>query len=749
MDEIALTGDRERFAKPLFLITVVVGSFLLFLTQPMVARMALPRVGGAPAVWNSAMLVYQALLLAGYAYAHWLSRLKPRRQAVLHLVLFALAGLWLPIGLRPDLLPADAEPALWVPWFLVASIGPLFFIVATQAPLMQRWYALETKRGEPYPLYAASNLGSFAGLIAYPLLVEPVLPLAEQSVLWTVGYGLLVLLVAGCALTIPAGAVEQQPQDVGGRPPATRTLYWIVLAAVPSGLMLSTTTHLTTDIVAMPLLWVLPLGLYLLSFAVAFSTRQQLTKLLTLLVPPIMLVTGILAFSRNAENPLYSATFELMLLFGVAVALHGEMYRLRPAPAQLTHFYLAMAVGGMVGGIFCAIIAPIIFDWSWEYPLLVVAAGVLVPQRPLLARIERIWQSRAGRWLVFGIPMVALGMSLLVGSYVGPLSGRMGALGGILIILLTVFSIGRGAVYGFCLMALMLCYGGWRSVGDSLIHHNRTRSYFGIYTIEDYGSHDRYRTLKHGTTLHGIQNLAPGRGRDPTTYYAPRSGIGLAMRQADFLYGQHARIGVVGLGTGTLSCYARPGQDWRFFEIDPAMDELATRSGSFTFFQNCAPTARILIGDARLTLARQSAAGLDLLAVDAFSSDSVPMHLLTREAFDVYAHALQPSGLLLVHVSNRYIDLKPVVAAAARGGHWQAVILNYAPTDLEGDQLASHSIWIALSRDRETIDRLTTASQGEGEWNRLRPRPDFAGWSDDFASILPLLKREGFLPARQ
>ena len=735
--------DHERFAKPLFLITIVVGSFLLFLTQPMVARMALPRVGGAPAVWNSAMLVYQALLLAGYAYAHWLGRLAPRRQAGLHLALFAIAGLWLPIGLGPEPLPADAEPVLWVPWLLASSIGPLFLIISTQAPLMQRWYALESARGEPYALYAASNLGSFAGLLSYPLLVEPFLPLEQQSLLWTGGYGLLVLLVAGCALTIPASAVEPNSSMGGKRPAVRRILHWTMLAAVPSGLMLSTTTHLTTDIVAMPLLWVLPLGLYLLSFVVAFAARRGPTAFVTLLVPPIMLITGAITFSASAQSPLYSATFELLLLFAVAVALHGEMYRLRPAPQQLTHFYLAMAVGGMLGGIFCAIIAPIIFDWIWEHPLLLLAAAWLVPQRALLAAIGRLWQSTQARWLRFGVPLVAVLLSMLVGSYFGPVRGALAGVGGIAIILLAVVGIGRNGVFAACLAALMLCFGGWRTLKESFIDQSRTRSYFGVYTVREYPE-GRYRILTHGTTLHGLQMLDPRFRYIPTTYYAPRSGVGLAMRQASDLYGSNARIGVVGLGTGTLSCYARPGQAWRFFEIDPAMVHIALDPDSFTFVRHCVPGARIVLGDARLMLARQSSGQMDILALDAFSSDAVPTHLLTREAFAVYARALQSRGLLLIHVSNRYMDLVPVVAAAARDGGWRAALLDYNPTDVEAKRKAGRSIWVALARDPAVLAALMSSSRDQGDWQAVRVSPRTKAWSDDFASILPLLKTNAF-----
>ncbi|HWH22946.1 MAG TPA: hypothetical protein VNT25_06655, partial [Allosphingosinicella sp.] len=251
----AALSVSERFARPVFLATIVTGSFLLFLTQPMVARMALPRLGGTPAVWNSAMLVYQALLLAGYAYAHGIARLAPRRQAGVHLALLAVAALWLPIGLS-GATPGDAAPAFWVPWFLISSIGPLFFIASAQAPLMQRWYSLDPSRGDPYPLYAASNLGSFGGLIAYPLLVEPALTLKQQSLLWSGGYALLVLLVAVCALSVRSASALAPAEEAGPAPARRRILLWILLAAVPSGLMLSTTTHLTTDIVAVPLLWV-------------------------------------------------------------------------------------------------------------------------------------------------------------------------------------------------------------------------------------------------------------------------------------------------------------------------------------------------------------------------------------------------------------------------------------------------------------------------------------------------------------
>ncbi len=741
----------ERYARPLFLLTIITGSFLLFLTQPMIARMALPRIGGAPAVWNSAMLVYQLLLLGGYAYAHGVSYMRPRYQAGLHVALLAVAALWLPIGLTDAIPPAEGEPAFWVPWFLISSIGILFFIVSAQAPLMQRWYALETSRGDPYPLYAASNLGSFAGLISYPLVFEPTMTLHTQSIVWTGIYAVLVLLVALCALTVPAKAVEVTPEATTPPPTGLQMVHWIVLAAVPSGLMLSTTTHLTTDIVAMPLLWVLPLGLYLLSFVIAFAARRGPANLITLLAPLIILIAGGLAFSDGTRNPFVSATLGLVLMLAVAVALHGEMFRLRPAAEHLTRFYLAMSVGGMLGGLFCAIVAPLLFDWAYEHPLLIVAAALLVPQTALVP-----WPPALTRILSIGIPVIALLVSFAIDAGYFGWGDQTQMIGSIVVSLLALACLGRRWAFAVSLAALMLSYDGWTTIRDSAQGRSldlgvvrigepgqtvRTRSYFGIYEVYERRGEDGEpiaRVLMHGTTLHGVQNLLPGLETMPTSYYARRSGVGLALGNAEALYGARPRIGVIGLGTGTLSCYARPSQAWTFFEIDPAMVQIARNR--FTFLNQCAPQARVVLGDARLTLGRQPANSIDILAVDAFSSDAVPMHLLTREALQVYGRSVQRSGIVLFHISNRYLDLKPVIADIARHGGWHSALLEYVPSDEEAVMNASISVWIALSRDPETIDRLVSLSGGDAQnWLVLETDPDFSGWSDDHASILPII----------
>ncbi|WP_235512563.1 spermidine synthase [Sphingomonas sp. Leaf17] len=734
MTEQPFEVSPRAVPRALYVATILAGSFLLFLVQPMVARMALPRLGGAPAVWNSAMLVYQALLLGGYAYAHWLGRVRPRMQAVVHGGVLLLAALWLPIGLIAMPLPADAQPAVWVPWLLGLSIGPLFFAVSAQAPLIQRWYSTASGGRDPYALYAASNLGSFAGLIAYPLLVEPLMSLHAQSLLWTAGYALVVLLVASCAMLLPGTARAEHVVATSPRVPWPRYLHWIALAFVPSGLMLATSTYITTDIVAMPLLWVLPLGLYLLSFTIAFASSRDTAEMLTRIAPITILLFGGIMIGGYQEKPYLNAGIALILLFMTAVALHTAMYRARPEPDRLTAFYLAMSIGGALGGVFAGLIAPVVFDWTYEYPLLILAAGALVPQLYLTTGIRRLWM---GRWrrVAFGA-VIAIALGLFVLRFVGPddLFGETRQGGAFTVIALVgLIAIGARVPYVVLLASALLLFGGYRSLTLSVEGGARTRSYFGVYTVRDQG---RTRELDHGTTVHGVQLTgSDARERTPTTYYAPGSGVGQAMTLLGPLYGPGARVGVVGLGTGTLACYARPGQAWRFYEIDSAIVHIARDSGQFTFLPKCLPDPPIRIGDARISLAAEPSDSLDLLALDAFSSDSVPMHLMTVEAFATYGRVLSRRGLLLVHISNRFLDLEPVVAAAARAGGWQAITLDYAPSSLAIG--ANRSLWVALSRDPGAPAALR---ENDPDWRPARATPGFAAWTDDYSTILPLIR---------
>ncbi len=726
-------------ARGLFVATILVGSFLLFLVQPMVARMALPRLGGAPNVWNSAMLVYQALLLAGYAYAHHVARLAPGRQAVIHVGLLALCALTLPIALAAPGAAAPGWEVLWVPLLLLLTVGPVFFAVAAQAPLMQRWYSLHPGAGEPWALYAASNLGSFAGLMAYPLLAEPLFSLERQSAAWSAGYALLVLLVIACAWSrrglAPALAQPDagEPQDAA--PPRwRRTAHWIALSAVPSGLMLSTTTHLTTDIFAMPLLWVIPLGIYLLSFVIAFADNRDMAWVFGMVAPGVVLLCGGLAAMSDSSGGFLAAIASVLLLLSVSISLHARLYELRPGAQHLTAFYLAMSIGGALGGAFAALVAPALFDWVWEHPLLVLAAAALMPLPSLLnwRRMDGLDPQMA--WLaalafVAAAALIAWMLHTVVSEQqTGPhrvfLTMMLCGMG----LLLTAWR----ALFIAVLAALMLAQGGVTTLETSL-SGARSRSYFGIYTVRN----DRVaklRELVHGTTLHGLQSTDPARSREPTTYYGATSGAGLVLASAEALHGPDARIGVVGLGTGTLACYRRKDQDWTFFEIDPEVVSFS-RGGVFTYLEICAPDAKIVLGDARITLGEQPRGSFDVLAIDAFSSDAIPLHLITREAIEVYLRALSRDGVIVLHISNRFVELEPVVAAIARDLGLAAGLREDEPEDRSR---LTGSAWIALARDPNTIEALAQASP-DAPWVELSAAAKRA-WTDDRASVLPFIR---------
>lgn len=721
----------------LFVATILTGSFLLFLIQPMIARMALPRLGGAPNVWNSAMLVYQALLLGGYAYAHVLGKLPLRRQAMIHLALLVLAGLTLPVALIDLPPPSPGWEVVWVPALLAVSIGPVFFLVSAQAPLMQRWYAASPSAGEPWALYAASNLGSFGGLIAYPLLAEPLLRLKGQSLCWSLGYVGLIALVGMAAWARWRLPVADGPDQPGGPVPPValrQILLWLILAAVPSGLMLSTTTHLTTDIFAMPLLWVIPLGFYLLSFVVAFSDKRWFAQIVQLAAPSIMLLGGGMAMVSRNSATMMLVVASIGLLFVVAVSLHSRLYDLRPHPSQLTLFYLVMSAGGALGGLFTALIAPAIFDWVWEHPLLVFAAALLMPLVPLLD-----WRSMHGldpamaRIASWALLVAALLLSwFLIDSAPDEIPGPIRLYLTLAIVFIGLLLVPSRAMFAAVLAMLMLAHGGMETLRTTW-DGARIRSYFGIYTIHDYPD-TKLRTLAHGTTLHGLQSTDRSKALTPTTYYGTGSGVGMVLMQAQALYGRDARIGVVGLGTGTLACYRRPDEHWRFYEIDPVVLRMS-EDRTFTYLKDCAPDARVILGDARLELAKSAPGSLDIIAIDAFSSDAIPLHLLTSEAFGVYLRALSPKGMLAVHISNRYIELEPVLGAIAREQGLFALMRDDKPQD---HTVMSSSSWVLLTRDPAQLKRLAMA-RPDAPLTKLDP-PAPQAWTDDHASILPYVR---------
>jgi SAM-dependent methyltransferase len=734
----ATAAPDSRRQRALFLATICTGSFLLFLVQPMIARMALPRLGGAPAVWNSAMLVYQALLLAGYAYAHWLGRLPARRQAIVHIALFCIAAVTLPIALYDGHIDSGRNPVIWVPWLLLTSIGPLFFVIASQAPLIQRWFSISGGEN-PYPLYAASNLGSFAGLLTYPLVVEPMLDTRAQSLLWSGGYALVALLTLLCALRLPriAAAVAQAPTTPA--PGWRLTLRWIALAAIASGLMLSTSLHLTTDVAAMPLMWVIPLGLYLLSFTVAFSEHRELAELFGKIAPYSLLAAALTTFIGSGASPHGAAVLVVGNLFIIACVLHARMFDSRPAPEHLTRFYLAMSVGGAIGGLFCALLAPLIFDWTYEHPILLIAAALAIVHRPAFRAAAAFWQRHHRSYA-----LTALILAVLFGAAsIGQIPSFTLSYSGTILIGIGIASVGalcggHRLLFVGALIATMLSMGGWRVFKQTMTEGQMTRSYFGINSVEPV--EDIAVALVHGTTIHGVQLRDPAYRLTPPTYYTRSSGIGLTMAAVPTLFGENARIGVLGLGAGALTCYAKPGQDWRFYEIDPAVVAIARDPRHFTFISSCRPDIPIIIGDARLTVAQQPAASADVLVVDVFSSDAVPIHLLTREAFAVYRRHLAPNGLLVFHISNRFLDLKPVIAAAAEEGWTARLRRSYEAESDEEALYFAPSDWVAMSPDPKTIAALERATRPE-YWSLLQKTPGFRPWTDQYGSILPLLIR--------
>lgn len=715
MEDNGNGARAARSGRAAYVAAIALGSFLLFLVQPMIARMALPRLGGSPAVWNSAMLVYQTLLLAGYAYAHATRRLPPRWQVAVHAVLFATAAAWLPVGLSDRLPSATADPVLWTPLLIATSIGPLFLVVASQAPLLQRWHA--AGGGDPYPLYAASNLGSFAGLLAYPLLLEPFAGVQTQRMVWSIGYVALALAtgVAAWRMKKAAPADMQAPTPA---PSAATYARWIVLAAVPSALMLSTTTYLTTDIVATPLLWVLPLGIYLLTFVAAFSGRDHLVEAAMRVAPVLLFVSGGLALSMGGRIPAVSISLGLMTLYAVGVALHGSMHRMRPASDHLTGFYLAMSAGGVIGGICCALIAPVVFDWVWEHPLLLISAGLLFAHRPLMVD--------AGRRRLAPLVLAIAGMCTLTafvhgGDGIAVATVVVAAAG-----IVSIAIVGDRWVTTACLVSLMVLEGSSAVLAGHGIDA-RFRSYFGSYRIVET---DDVRIILSGTTMHGMQRIGSRRSDEMLSYYGPTSGVATGIRSANVIYGSGMRVGVIGLGAGTLACLARPGQDWSFYEIDPDVVRVARDPRYFTYLADCAPHATMIVGDARLKLEAAATGSRDVLVLDAFSSDAIPMHLVTSEAFDGYARVVGPNGMILVHISNRHLDLEPVMAAMPG---WRASVLVDAPRR----QFEQRSTWVLMTRDGMVERRIRA---GDRRWRDAVARPGFRHWTDSRSSILPLLR---------
>lgn len=747
----------------LFTLTVFVSAALLFIVQPLTAKLILPAFGGSPSVWNASILFFQVALLAGYGYAHLSTqKLGLRRHPWLHLPLMAAALISLPMVLPAGYNPAESSlpPVLSLLLLLGLVVGLPFFVVSTGAPILQRWFGATNHKQahDPYFLYAASNLGSLLGLLAYPFWIEPNLRLADQARLWSYGYGALIVLVALCAIAMqrsPAPSpttaeadtpAESKPED--DAIPWKRRLTWVVLAAVPSSLMLGVTNFLTTNISPVPLLWVVPLSLYLLTFVGAFSRWRPIQTELLGRFTALTIVPLAMTLALQSSKPILPLSAMHLLVFGlVGLYCHSRLADDRPPVSRLTEFYFWVSVGGMMGGLFNALFAPWAFNTLIEYPIAFVAFLLLRPNRegqPKWKPFDAIYPAIVGigtlLLIVFADPIQAsIGPSVkwVMNMFGAQLAGNPNTRVAITIgipCLLAFLAIDRSKRFAWSLAAFFLVAELMHTgiPGDLRLSE---RSFFGVYRVIEFPESGR-RDLLHGNTLHGEQMLDPDERRTPLTYYGKVGPIGDVIQEMDKAGKLHT-VGLVGLGVGTLSAYGHAGIDMTFFEIDPVVVEIATDPKQFTYISDARQAGAnidIVLGDARLSLLNQQDGKFDLLVLDAFSSDAIPLHLLTVEAFETYLKKMKPGGVIAVHVSNRYLDLTIPLAKTARDLKLSALQWFQATQEIpEGNPGVTQSNWVLLSSDPAAIKPFDRLGVG---WYELSTEVEGHAWTDDFSDLL-------------
>ena len=761
----------------MYSLTLLTSAFLLFLIQPMVAKRILPFLGGTPAVWNTCMVFYQATLLAGYLYAHATSWLSVRRQTILHamLLLLPLLVLKLPIEVDVSRLESSIDaPIISLLTVLILSVGLPFFVVSTTGPLLQKWFATTESPGakDPYFLFGASNLGSMLALLGYPMFIERYLPLQSQSSLWAAGYIVFMVLTIGCAAwvwrTKPATSEPSANPTSVGRPHVStfegsdaltliQRLKWLALATVPSSLMLGATTHVTTDLAAIPLLWVIPLALYLLSFIVVFARFSlRLHKFMIVITPVLILVVLFLMIIKLA--PMFFPQWgviplHFLVLFFVAMVCHGELARTRPPVEKLTEFYLWIAVGGVLGGLFNAIIAPQIFDRVVEYPLAMVIACLLLPRFPTQP------DKKCSRWLDGAVPIALAIFTIVLTSEFLTLHLRPDRLSkllnfepgdlnlmakrlfrfdldqlntflryGLPFVLCYLF-VSRPVRFGLSLGAILLANALAMHVDKNVLHESR--NFFGVVRVDEDGE---FRRFIHGTTIHGVQSLDPARREEPLMYFHRDGPLGDIFAVSAGQAPPH--VAVIGLGTGTIACYGRPNQKMTYYEIDPAVKDVAEDSRYFTFLQDSRDRGvelQVILGDARINIADAPDRTFGLIIMDAFSSDAVPVHLITREAMQLYLTKLAEGGLLVTQISNRYLDLAPVLGSYAASAGLVAFVGN---DPIDGPD-RSASAWVVIAHQKEDVGKLADNSE---RWERLSDDQDVKVWTDDFSNLLSALQ---------
>jgi hypothetical protein len=740
---VATTGPKQGIDQQVVVFggTLFVSALLCFSVEPMLGKMILPVLGGTPAVWSTCLVFFQAALLAGYAYAHLSSKLLSlRMQVVSHLALLLLVMAMLPLHLPAGWLPPTSHnPVLWLLKLLTVSVGLPFFALSASAPLLQRWFSLSgaVSRRDPYFLYVASNAGSLAGLLAYPFVLEPTLSLAGQRHIWTYGFGLLLLLTIGCvSLTGLAGQAKQQSAKtsaVDDSPSAVKPatiLRWVMFAFIPSGLTIGITTLLTTDMPAIPIFWVLPLGLYLLTFMVAFASKPLFShKMVQQRLAFLILATAFFMASGLKLPILASIPLNLVALFGVALFCHGELARSRPSAHGLTGFYLWISVGGVLGGIFSAIIAPLIFNSVLEVPILLILAALMRPPARESTRRAAILDLVLPVLLGVGLCSIILIMQAK-GFKAGPLTNVV--MFGLAVEWCLSFA-KRPLRFAAGITAVFVGSAAFTGVYGHVL--SSERSFFGVYRVSN-DERNHFRRLFHSGTIHGMQSLDPRYATAMYSYYTKSGPAGQAFTS---FTGTHAKpsVAIVGLGAGELGCYIPPPAQVTYYEIDPAIERVARNSQFFTFMRDCTPEARVILGDARISFRDAPADGYDLIVLDAFSGDSVPVHLVTREAIQLYLSKLAPGGLLLVNVTNVYLDLAPVLAAAAKD-HGLLALIQSDGNVTEAEISDGHfpSTWVILGRKVEDFGSLGSNPR----WQPLIASERRKPWTDDFSSVISVVK---------
>lgn len=738
-----------------FTISMFVSAALLFLVEPMLAKMALPLLGGSSAVWNTCLVFFQTVLLAGYLYAHaatkWLGR---KTQIGVHVCLaflfLTLLPLHIPIGWEP---PVESSPVLWILGMLSVAVGLPFFLLSASTPMLQQWFSQSGDKSakDPYFLYAASNAGSLVGLLGYPLLVEPTFPLSVQSHLWSYGYLLFVTLTVACGAIVwrgkPRIATAEVPLEQVASGPSRAwqpRLRWIALAFVPSSLMMGVTTALTTDVPAIPLFWVLPLAFYLLSFVLVFAKRPPISHNWLVRRLPLLILAALIPTVCKATFPLLVLiALYLLVLFAVALVCHGELALSRPGTARLTEFYLWISFGGVLGGIFNALVAPRVFSTVVEFPLVLIIAALLrppidvKPETP--AKTAKMKRNDLLLPMALGLCMVAV---ITTSAHYGLQADHSLEILFFGYSMVWCMSFGKRPVrFAAGLAAMLLASSLYTPTFGQILHTER--NFFGVLRVTN-STNGRFRYFIHGATLHGVQSLDPAKSREPLSYYAESGPAGSILRalQTKALYATNGDVrkpnwAIVGLGAGSMACYQQPGDSLTYYEIDPAVKRIASDPRYFTFLQQCGSAAQTVLGDARLNLRDAPDGSYDLIVLDAFSGDRIPMHLMTREALALYIRKLAPGGILAFHISNLYLQLAPTLCALAQDAGMLCRMQEengISQAQVDAGKLASR--WVVMARNRTDLGVLAT----DARWVPVVVPHGTQVWTDDYSNLWRLIK---------